>query len=890
MISSLILALALGGLLPDGGYDGMGGGGGSTGGGGGTMGGGTGGGLGGGTGGGGTGTTGGGTGGGTTGGGTGGGFPVGGGGGFPVGGGGGGFPVGGGTGGGFPVGGGTGGGFPMGGGTGGGFTMGGGTGGGFTMGGGTGGGGTPIGGGMGGGGGTVNSDAGTLRQDPLDSWADLTWSGTSALAVWVDDRRDLSFQMPRRRGPDLWSNALLPDGGLLSQYGQIICLAGKKEIFSQPRIASDATSTLVAWRVETAGRVGHTIRVATITSNGVQGCSNIVVEATTPISSLQLAESNGDFLLVWETPTEVVSQFVVVPSQGAVTLWPKAEPDVAALPTLTSTASGFFAAWSQGETFWGVSIPLRRNGLPAQTPQPYFQNLFPRVAHATAFNPPLGGAFLAPYLGAPHLFAGPIDSSSSSDPASPGPVAGSHPLVAAGLQDGTPWRAMIAHQAADPGQFAVTEFSPGPVTSPLLAGYEPLAMVANPGRAVLLVETTSAMSFLSLAPGTLVDGRTLGTGTGTFADPDQLHASAAWTDAGVWLLASNQGPSLLGAQLNPMTGAVTGHTETARDGGTVTLEQVAAGPRVAVKVVGNRVTSIFLAEFGSGGVTGTHVMSGPGEHPAALVGENIAAVWSPGEAVLIAGRGTPAVQPWAGARFGRCGAWADGSLFIPLLEGTGLSVLEIADNAAAPTTTRHDLGPLGRASPPCLVARGHDLLLVADDTDTLVVATTTVAELRAGVPMRPVVLQVTRPGNRNVAAPVAAPTPRGWQLAWESPDDFTTVILGMKLDLDGTVRDGNLLSSSGVEARAPLLVPSANGAVVLVWQHFVDGTGSVEARHRVLQQEPAPVIDPVPDAGQPTDVFVYDTMCGCQSGGPSLLALALLVFAHRRRRDAPPRS
>jgi MYXO-CTERM domain-containing protein len=745
----------------------------------------------------------------------------------------------------------------------------------------------------------VNTDAGTIRQDPFESWADLTWSGEAALAVWIDDRRDLSFQMPRRRGPDLWSNALLPDGGLLSQYGQILCLAAKKETFSEPRIASNETSTLVAWRVETAGRAGHTVRVATIGAGGVQGCTNTVVEAATPISSLQLAESNGEFLLLWETGTDVTGQFVVMPAQPAFTVWRKPAFDVAALPTLTSTASGFFAAWSQGETFWGVSIPSRASGLPAQTPQPYFQNFFPRVAHATAFNSPLGGAFLAPYLGAPHVFAGPINFGSTANLVSPGPVAGPHPLVAAGIHEGTPWRAMVAHQVAEPGQFAVTEFGPGPVTSALPAGHEPLAMVANTGRAVLLMETPSALSFLSITPGTLNNGRPLGTGTGTFSSPDQLRPSAAWTDAGVWLIASNQGPSLQGAQLDPMTGAVTGITETARDGGTFTLEQVAAGPRVAVKVVGNRVTSVFLAEFGTGGVTGTHVMSGVGEHPAALVGENIAAVWSPGEAYLVAGRGTPAAQPWTGARFGRCGAWADGSLFIPLLKDGALSVLEIADDAAAPTATLHNLGALGRASPPCLVARGNDLLLVADDTDTLVVATTTVAELRADAPMRPVVLQVSRPGNRNVASPVAAPTPRGWQLAWESPDDFATVILGMKLDLDGAVRDGNLLSSSGLEARAPVLVPSfvpsgvegSNGAVVLLWQHFVDRTGSVEARQRVLQQEPALVIAPPPDAGQPTDVFVYDTMCGCQSGGPAVLALALLVFfTRRRRRDAPPRS
>lgn len=756
------------------------------------------------------------------------------------------------------------------------------------------GGGLPGGGGAGGGipvaggGGTTNVDAGTIRQDPLESWADLTWAGTAALAVWIDDRRDLSFQMPRRRSADLWSNALLPDGGLLSQYGQILCLAAKKETFSEPRIASNDTSTLVAWRVETAGRAGHTIRVASITSAGVQGCTNTAVETATPISSLQLAESNGEFLLLWETGTDVTGQFVVMPAQPAFTVWRKPAFDVAALPTLTSTPSGFFAAWSQGETFWGVPIPSRASGLPAQTPQPYFQNFFPRVSYATAFSPPLGGAFLAQSLGAPHVFAGPIDFVSTANLVSAGPVAGPHPLVVAGLQDGPPWRAMVAHQTAEPGQFAVTEFGPGPVTSALPAGHEPLAMVATEGRAVLLMQTPTALSFLSMTPGALVNGRPLGTGAGTYPDPDQLHASAAWTDAGVWLIASNQGPFVQGAQLNPVTGAVTGITQTARDGGTVTLEQVAAGPRVAVKVVGGRVTSVFLAEFGVGGVTGTQVMSGVGEHPAALVGENIAAVWSPGEAYLVAGRGTPTAQPWAGARFGRCGAWAAGSLFIPLLKDTGLSVLEIADNAAAPTATMHNLGPLGRAELPCLAARGDDLLLVAEDTGTLVVATTTVAQLRADAPLRPVVLQVSRPGNRNVAAPVAAPTPRGWQLAWESPDDLATVILGMKLDLDGTVRDGNLLSGSGLEARAPVLVPSADGAVVLVWQHFVDRTGNVEARYRVLQQEPA-LVAPA-DAGQPTDVFVYDTVCGCQSGGPSLLALALLVFAHRRRRDAPPRS
>jgi MYXO-CTERM domain-containing protein len=294
-----------------------------------------------------------------------------------------------------------------------------------------------------------------------------------------------------------------------------------------------------------------------------------------------------------------------------------------------------------------------------------------------------------------------------------------------------------------------------------------------------------------------------------------------------------------------------------------------------------------------------------------LVGNHAGALWAPGRDAVTFGRGARPLQTFGGHRFGRCGAWAEDALWIPSSQGgNGLAVLELSD-VEVPTATVHDVGSSTvQLAPPCLAARGSDLLLVGnDDAGNLFVARTTVADVRANRPAIRLNLP-PRPAARAVIAPVVAPTPTGWQLAWESPDDLGSAIVGMQIDLDGTPHDGSLLAP-GLEARTPVLVPSPGGAVGLIWQQFLDRTGNVVVKARLLPQLlPADGGVSTGDGGVSTDggsgtdggsntgdggvsagdgglneTPIVFTTCGCQSGGaPVVLALALLLVAARRRR------
>ena len=736
------------------------------------------------------------------------------------------------------------------------------------VGGGTGGG-TPV----GGGGGTSTDNDGGLR---ADSWAGLASVGPDTVAVWVDDLRDTSFRTDRRRGPDLWTNALLEDGGLAVPYGLLVCLASVDEVFSEPRVASGVNGTLIAWRVETTGSTGHSIRVAKISRAGVEGCLNTVVTDGTPISSLQFAESAGDYLLTWETPSEVRGQFVATPPTPAFTIWPKPTNSfgVPARPTLASTGSDFFSAWSQGDSFRGVPVSSMSNG-PTTQPAIWFGG-FNRIGGATVIAPPLTGAFLAFSGAALHVFAGPLDGSS---PPLMGLVSRTHPLVAAGLGNG---RVLVANETAQAGNFVLTEFNAVTHAS-LPPGLEPLAMVGGDDRAVVLLAGASGLRFLTvIAP--LNQNAGLGGGVATRSLPDELHPSAAWTDAGVWLVSWNVGSGTVAQQVSPLTGVLNGTTtSTPRDGGVYALQQVADGPDLALSVAAPRVTSVSSTSLERGGVAGDLLMTTDGEHPAVLVGRNLAAVWTPGAAAITYGRDRPLTET-TGGRLGRCGAWAGGALWIPLQRAAGeLEIVEISDTAGA-RATAHRLGALPIAAPLCLVARGTDLLLVAHDPMLgLLVATTSVGDVRQNLPTTPVVSIPVYPSARKVVDPVAAPTPRGWQLAWESLDEFGTQIRGARLALDGSASPDELLST-GVDDRAPLLVPSSQGSVLLVWEHFVDRSGHVDVRSRVLEQDAA-IIDGgqlAADGGVPA-TLVYST-CGCQGGGASvLLTLALVLFGRRRQ-------
>jgi MYXO-CTERM domain-containing protein len=157
-----------------------------------------------------------------------------------------------------------------------------------------------------------------------------------------------------------------------------------------------------------------------------------------------------------------------------------------------------------------------------------------------------------------------------------------------------------------------------------------------------------------------------------------------------------------------------------------------------------------------------------------------------------------------------------------------------------------------------------------------------------------------------VFEPIAAATPTGWQLAWESPDLYRSQIWGTRLDLDGMPQQPAFVLGDGFDDREPALVSSPVGPVLLGWHQFVDRTGSVVVRRKVLEQAAsvdggvdggvdagvdAGTIPPLADGGLSDggsnnimlDPILFQT-CGCQSSGAAPLALAFAVFVLARRR------
>ncbi len=759
--------------------------------------------------------------------------------------------------------------------------------------GGVGGGGMTTGTGGGAGGGIVSSDGGVMR-DPLDLWADLAWSGGTnpAIAVWVDGRRDSSFGTPRRRAVDLWTNSWLSSGALRAPFGELLCQTLVGETFSEPRVATSVGgATVIVWRVATAGIRGHAIRVATLSPTGVlSSCGDTLVpsDGSTPLTHLHLSTSAEEFFLVWETPSRVMARYISSPAPPPLTLAVKPVVGAAASPTVTPADSGFFVAWTQNDQFWGVRVDSLRLGAAVRSPQIYFQNLTP-LSRATAVSPPLAGVFIAPFGGQPHLWAGPVDNTASV--LLTGPFAGPHPLVAASVRAGSPTRTFVAHETEAANAFALTEFSIGAFTTALPRGLEPLAMITDDRRAQLLMGSNAPLSVHQVVPATLGSPPSMAAGVETRALAHQLRPSAVWSEVGRgWVIAWHEKLNLFGGLVSPGSGLLTSKGSTPQvAGNTFTLHQASAGPRVALNVFGNGVTNVYLTGADSTDLVSL-LLSSPGEQSAAVVGDEVTAAWIPGADSLSVGSGSVQPQNFAGARFGRSGIWAEGALWIPLLFGTELAVLEVPDSADNPNAVLHNLGAFGLVAPPALAVRGDQLLVLAHSaTDELVVASTTFNDVIANHPVRPIAL-VPRPAGRAVFQPVAAPTPRGWQLAWESPDESGTVILGLKLDLAGVSSDVDMLSF-GNEARNPLLVAAPDGSVLLLWQYFADRTGNVMVKTKLLGPD-LPIDGGVSDGGlfdgglsdgglsvdQP---IVYRT-CGCQSGGAALLMLGLLLLARRR--------
>ncbi len=730
-------------------------------------------------------------------------------------------------------------------------------------------------------------DAGppTISDGGSESWADLDWALTGDFTglVWVDDRRDLSFLASPSRRVDLWANGWRADGGLIAPYGQLICPSSAQERFSEPRIAATLDGTfVVAWLVETLGQTGRSIRTSVFTSGGLGACNNeLVPNDGTPLGSLRLRKSGGQYLATWVTPTEVRGQFIRMPAtQTSFSIAPVAVPRV----TLAASTMGFLAAWDQAELFWSVSIPLVGSGVPMASPASAFTGQLP-ITQSTAAGPELRGAFIGG-TDTRRLFFGATATAALAMP-TPGPPAREHPLLATSIGPNH----FVAYETSTANQFAVAEFTPATWhgTPALPAGLEPQAMVNDERRVLLLLGGgTATLTLLQLQPQLTGAPTFITPPTTTLPLPNQLAPSLVSTGTGAWLLGWNEGPRFATVQLTTDTTSV---RQPQMRLGFTSLVQIADGSSLALSVTGNSTTNVYRYSVDSGREA-TPMLTASGEQPKAVVGRQAAAVWTAGTDAITFGTGTPRELSFGGFRLGRCGVWADNSMFIPALANGGeLRIIEFKDEPGA-TPTVHAMGPAQRAVLPCLAARGTDLLVVAEDSfGGSFVAMSSVSDVRADRPTR--VLSFPNTGNRLITQPVAAGTTLGWQLAWESTGEFVSEIGGLKLSPEGAVLEAPSLLGVGLDERSPVLSSAPGGAVALSWQHFADLTGNVQVRTQIIS--PTAVLpdggvvvpNPEPDAGVDLQPIVYTT-CGCQSGAlPALAGLALLLLSRRRAR---PRS
>ena len=732
-----------------------------------------------------------------------------------------------------------------------------------------------------------NIDAGspTISDGGSESWADLDWTPTGDLTglVWVDDRRDLSFLASPSRRVDLWANGWRADGGLIVPYGQLICPASAKERFSEPRVATTLDGAfVVAWLVETLGQPGHSIRTGVFTSQGLGACDNeLVPNDGTPLRSLRLRQSGGQFLATWVTPTEVRGQFIRMPATQ--TSFPIAPVEVPRV-TLAASTTGFLAAWDQADLFWSVSIPLVGSGVPMASPASAFAAQLP-VTQSTAAGPELRGAFIGGAVSRT-LFFGVTAMLAGTTPI-PGPPAREHPLLVTSMGPNH----YVAYETSTANQFAVAEFTPGTwhSTPALTAGLEPQAMVNDERKVLLLLGGgVATLTLLQLQPQVMGPPTFITPPTTTRSLPHQRAPSLVPTGPGAWLQGWNEGPGFPTVQLTTETASV--RVPQMRLGFT-SLVQIADGSSLALSVTGNSTTNVYRYSVDSGREA-TPMLTATREQPQTVVGRQAAAVWTAGTDAITFGTGTARALSFGGFRLGRCGVWADNSMFIPALANGGeLRIIEFKDEPGA-TPTVHSMGAAQRAVLPCLAARGTDLLVVAADSlGGAFLALSSVGEVRGDRPVR--VLSFPNTSNRLVTQPVAAGTTLGWQLAWESTGEFVSEIAGMKLAPDGAVLEAPSLLGRGLDERSPVLASSPGGAVALSWEHFADLTGNVQVRTQII---PATAVlpdggivvpNPVPDAGVDLQPIVF-TSCGCQSGALSTLAgLALLLLSRRRAR---PRS
>lgn len=688
-----------------------------------------------------------------------------------------------------------------------------------------------------------------------DPRADVAWTEVGrAQAVWVDARRDLSFRMNRRRAGDLWANQLFADGGLDFKTGEILCPAATNEFFSSARIASSRQRTWVAWRVTLVDR--DVIRASQLTAAGLD-CGNTVYDPGpgARIGSLQLEESGGAFLLLFESRLDVFALPLDLTAGTPVQVLPKnaaAPVPYKVDPSLAGRGDGGFAfAVRDNGTFIMFDIDAR--GTAEMAP------FSPWTGFALDTNPVLVG----PPVRAAFVGLGPLEMSSTlkvgAPPAPPasGPLGVVPPLLVSVERTNAndPSLARTRVVARQNGAWMLTDFSPTASSSIAFPMGEPLAAAGAFNRTAWFSDLGGEFAFFTLA------GASTGAGAGftsatTKSDSSQLQASVVWVDAGVFAVGFMEGPRFFNAgAILPNAAAIIANVNTwSDDGGVYRFHPRPSGPGVAVTAQGASGTTVALTTFSSGQLTGAQVVLstpvlGLDE---AVVGEHQVLAWERGGSTFVYGQGAnPTVTNASGISLGRCGARAEGQLLMPYVNGTELKIINVPDQ---PGSLSLSLSHVVRSDAlgveaPCLTAYGRELLIVAnDDRGELRVWKTTVDDVLLNRQAVAIAGLPPRPGSRGVKNPVALGTAVGWQLAWEATVPEGGAIFESSIPFDGGTPQGGIVAAS-LESRVPLLASAPTGEIVVVWQQFIDIIGAVQVRSQRVDRRPATIDGGLGDAG-----------------------------------------
>lgn len=726
------------------------------------------------------------------------------------------------------------------------------------------------------------------------------------MTVWTDDRRGQLWGQPR--GGDLWFNTFSVDGGTRSSpaYGSLLCRGLQGETLSSARIATGPDAVMVAWKVSwDGGEAIHASHLSWASSTPtLESCdAGVVVVSGGGLRALQLEASGGEFLVTWEENEAIRGRFLGVPAapfglagRGATTFRG---------PSLAPALSGFYVGWLDEGALHGTAVaPYRDGGAVITYDGDHLLGL------TTLRGPPLlAGSPVAVALpmaalsgsGALMLQVGRLGFELAPDevPLAPGRIAMATTTNAT-IGDPITW---VAHKVPDGGT-VVSRFGPPsansvPLQQPTLA---PQAMTIVGGQPRLLVSTDGGfLAVVDVPP--IVGGATsaLAVVERNRALAGQHAPSAVWSsEANGWALGWNEPPAVRAYGLT-LGGAQFAINQGQVDGGLVRFIPLADS--------GDIVAS-FAGRVGSGIVdlsTQQPKLLAGGQYPAAVAGRAQSLMWAPGTGELVAG-GVPAEPRQYPGVFGRCGAWAEGRLLVPIVYNEGeLKLVSLAD---APDAFPELLGPIATVSglhSPCLAADGARLLVVATNASGALLAfETTVSDALAAHPATNLTPFPERPGDLAVIDPVAARTPRGWQLAWYSLTLTGSLVLQASFDRGGSNPRGAPVTFDFEDDREPQLSPSAAGPVLLLWRRFHPENGNLIVKWKVLPHEPAPSdgglaedggvdvdagpaggVDaglPLPDGGVDDGPMVFRT-CGCDAAPTLFAALGLALLARRRRSE-----